>query len=520
VDYSFKRVGFKSTNILTEVIREENWMEMKKRSFSWLAGALVLTLSLFVFGSVGLEAADAPPKVIDPQELPEESSEVKAMREKLEEYVEEYSPNMAEMSDWLYNNPEPGYNEFNSSKMVAEELEKHGFEVTFGVEGLDEEYNSVVERLHDARDLPTAFTAKYKGKSEYPVIAFTTEMDALRGDPPFHGCAHNQQPPVAVGAALAMSKVMDENGLPGSVWVIHLPAEEIPPPDPTAMFKAGYFDEVDFVLQTHGGVNSGQLKRPIAGTGGATLINANLYEFKGQTAHASGDPWNGRDAGDGLRSMWSMVDMLREHSKPEFRFHGAIIETAIAPNVINPKVLFDHWVRATPGLSQAELAAKVEQVNTVAKGAAMGTFTEVEISHYADYVNGISTALGNELGWYYTKMYSDEGMTTEELDSKPTSGWDAGQWVSWSVPGLGSERGTATIALKDVPKTAGHSQEKADLTTTPLGHRSLAQMAKRQAAVALRLVTNPELLEKINAELEQWQEYALEEGYITEDMLR
>jgi hypothetical protein len=45
-------------------------------------------------------------------------------------------------------------------------------------------------------------------------------------------------------------------------------------------------------------------------------------------------------------------------------------------------------------------------------------------------------------------------------------------------------------------------------------------MAKRQAAVALRLVTNPELLEKINAELEQWQEYALEEGYITEDMLR
>jgi hypothetical protein len=34
------------------------------------------------------------------------------------------------------------------------------------------------------------------------------------------------------------------------------------------------------------------------------------------------------------------------------------------------------------------------------------------------------------------------------------------------------------------------------------------------------VVTNPELLEKINAELEQWQEYALEEGYITEDMLR
>ncbi len=491
---------------------------MKMKRQLWLILGIVFLNILFINISTPL-AVEPPPQLIPLEELPPETPEITALREKIEAYIDEYSSRMIEISDYLYYNPEPGYYEYESSKYVAAELEKYGFEVQFGVEGLDEGYNSVIEKLHNARNLPTAFTAKYKGKSEYPVIAFTTEMDALRGDPPFHGCAHNQQPPVALGAAIAMTKIMDEYNLPGSIWVIHLPAEEIPPPDPTAMFKAGYFDEVDFILQTHGGVNSGKIKRPLAGTGGATLISANLYEFKGKTAHASGDPWNGRDAGDALRAMWMMVDMIREHSKPEFRFHGAIIETAKAPNVINPYVLFDHWVRATPGLNQEELNKKVEQVNIIAQAAAMGTFCEVEINHYADYVNGVSTAWANALGWYYTKMYSDEGMTLDELGDL-ASGWDVGQWASWSIPGLGSERGSITIAMADVPPTAGHSQEKADLTTTPLGHRSLALMAKRQAAVALRLITQPELLDKINKELKQWQEYGLAKGYITEDMLR
>lgn len=491
---------------------------MKIKKQWWIIIGIIFINILFI-GFSPVIAVEPPSAILPLEELPAETQEITALREKVEGYIDDYNARMIEMSDWLYYHPESGYFEFESAKYVTAELEKNGFEIEWGVKGLDEEYNTVIGKLFNNRDLPQVFTAKYKGKSEYPVIAFTTEMDALRGDPPFHGCAHNQQPPVAVGAAIAMTKIMDENNLPGSIWVIHLPAEEIPPPDPTAMFKAGYFDEVDFVLQTHGGVNSGVFKRPLAGTGGATLINANIYEFTGKTAHAAGDPWNGRDAGDALRAMWMMIDMLREHSKPQFRFHGAILETAQAPNVINPFVRFDHWVRATPGLNQEELNKKVEQINTVAKAAAMGTFCEVEINHYADYVNGVSTAWANALGWYYTKMYSDEGMTSDELGSLE-SGWDVGQWASWSIPGLGSERGSWTIAMADVPPTAGHSQEKADLTITPLGHRSLALMAKRQAAVALRLVTQPEILEKINEELAQWREYGIAQGYATEEMFR
>lgn len=490
-------------------------MKMKKQW--WIIIGIIFINILFI-GFSPVIAVEPPSAILPLEELPAETQEITALREKVEALIDEYTPQMIEISDYLYHHPESGYFEFESAKYVTAELEKNGFEIEWGVKGLDEGYNAVIEKLFNNRDLPQVFTAKYKGKSEYPVLAFTTEMDALRGDPPFHGCMHNQQPAVALGAAIAMTKIMDENNLPGSIWVIFLPAEEIPPPDPTAMFKAGYFDEVDFALQTHGGVQSGVFKRLEAGVSGG-LINANLYEFYGKEAHSGGAPWDGRDAGDALRAMWMMIDMLREHSEPGFRFHGAILETAQAPNVINPYVSFDHWVRASSGLTQEDLDRKVEQINTIAKAAAMGTFCEVEINHYADYGYGCTTALSEALGWYYSKMYSDEGMTSEEIGGI-APGWDVGQIVSWSIPGIGSERGTRTIAMADVPPAAGHSQELADLTLTPLGHRSLNLQAKRQAAVALRLITQPQLLEDIKAELAQWREYGVAKGYVSEDMFR
>jgi metal-dependent amidase/aminoacylase/carboxypeptidase family protein len=99
------------------------------------------------------------------------------------------------MNDWLYHHPEAGHKEFEAGRMMGEELEKHGFTVKFGVEGLEESYNQVVEDRFDARGLPTAFVGKYKGREEHPVIGFLLEADALRAEQgAFHGCQHNNTP--------------------------------------------------------------------------------------------------------------------------------------------------------------------------------------------------------------------------------------------------------------------------------------------------------------------------------------
>ena len=220
-------------------------MEFKKEKKRLGFLAVFLTL-VFLYPVLGIEEK---PKI-----LASESSKTTAIRKQVDAQIDELGPTLFEINDWMYNNPEPGFLEFKSSARLAEELEKHGFKIEWGVPGLPEDYDrlKIIGGLPPDYDgpagLPTAFKAKYKGRSEHPVIGFAVEYDALRGDPPFHGCQHNMQGPVGIGAAIALAEVLEKNGLPGSIWVIGTPAEEVGPPAKAAMAEAGYLDGIDFMF--------------------------------------------------------------------------------------------------------------------------------------------------------------------------------------------------------------------------------------------------------------------------------
>jgi hypothetical protein len=51
-------------------------------------------------------------------------------------------------------------------------------------------------------------------------------------------------------------------------------------------------------------------------------------------------------------------------------------------------------------------------------------------------------------------------------------------------------------------------------------HKGLLQTAEIGAAVRLRLLTNEEIRKKIEDEMLTWQEWGLQEGLITEEMLK
>ena len=55
--------------------------------------------------------------------------------------------------------------------------------------------------------MPTSFKATYRGASDGPRIAILGEYDALEGVG--HGCGHNIIGTAAIGAGIALSKVMD-----------------------------------------------------------------------------------------------------------------------------------------------------------------------------------------------------------------------------------------------------------------------------------------------------------------------
>ena len=44
------------------------------------------------------------------------------------------------------------------------------------------------------------------------------------------------------------------------------------------------------------------------------------YTFHGESAHAQG-AWEGRSALDAVFLLFHSVDMMREHSEPQFRIH-------------------------------------------------------------------------------------------------------------------------------------------------------------------------------------------------------
>lgn len=470
---------------------------MRYRDERVLVGVMLLCL-LVLSGPLGAQQK--------PQVIPPESPQMTALRKELDAGVDALAARLIEMSDWMYHHPEPGYMEFQAAAMLTKELERHGFQVEMGVPGLDPGFDrlKIVGGLpadySGPPGMPTAFKAKYKGRSQHPVIGIAVEYDALRGNPPFHGCQHNMQGPTGVGAAVALAKLMEAHGIAGSVWVIGTPAEEVGPPAKAAQARAGYYDGIDFMLRSHGTARE-TLRYP--GGFSARHIRQMKYTFHGKSAHAQ-SAWQGRSALDAVLLLFHSVDMMREHSQPQFRFHGVITEGGVAPNIVPERASVLMWIRhiidetpvgsISPKKAGELMAAKVAELDAMAKAAAMATGTTVEIDHYGEYVPGVSVGAFNDVAFQYAVDYGGVGIGERAVPDQ----WEETGFATLLVPGVHIHIGTA-----DIPEAPGHSQANADITISAAGHRSLILTAKVMAATALRLLMDEELRNRIRAEHKQ-----------------
>jgi len=435
--------------------------------------------------------------------IPPESRRNTALREAVDAQVDALAPTLFELNDWMYHNPEPGFVEFEAARRLTEELERHGFEVEMGVPGLEPNYDrlKIVGGLPEDYDgppgLPTAFKAKSNG-DEHPVIGIAVEYDALRGNPSFHGCQHNMQGPTGIGAAIALAKVMEEQNIPGSVWVIGTPAEEVGPPAKAAMANAGYLDGIDFMFRSHG-TTSSTLRYP--GGFAARHIRQMKYTFNGKSAHAQ-SAWDGRSALDAVFLLFHSMDMMREHSQPQFRFHGIVSDGGVAPNIVPITASATIWIRhlidetptgsMNPGNANDMIAAKVEELDNMARGAALATGTEVEIDHYGEYKPGISVATLNDIVFQYAVDYGGINVGERRVPRQ----WEETGFASIVVPGVWVGIGTEGLP----ENVAGHSQQNADITISEAGRSSLILTTKVMAASALRLLMDPELREQATSE--------------------
>ncbi|MCK5402956.1 amidohydrolase [Candidatus Bathyarchaeota archaeon] len=441
-------------------------------------------------------------------------------------WIDENKPNLTEISDQIWDFAELGLQEFKSSALLIQELEKHSFKVESGVAGM-----------------PTAFVASYgAGK---PVIGIMGEYDALSDlsqklipnrDPlikgaPGHGCGHHIHGTSGMAAAISVSKVLEAEGMKGTVKFFGCPAEETLV-GKVFMVRDGIFRGLDAVFSHHPGtMNTAML-------GSTNALNSVKFQFHGVSSHAGSSPHRGRSALDAVELMNSGVNYMREHVVQEARIHYVIEEGGGAPNVVPAYASSWYYIRA-PERSQVEHIYR--WILKIAEGAALMTGTTFSYKFLTGGYNCLSLqsmvdlVVKNmrEIG---TPTYTQEELSFAEeiqktipleniteslkrskrddwqnlrnviIDRTIPEPWGKGEVsgastdvadVSWQAPT--KEFSTATFVL-GIP---AHSWQRVAMGKSSVAHKSLIFAAKTMACCILDTITKPSLLKKMWDELEE-----------------
>ena len=421
-----------------------------------------------------------------------------AQKEALCESINERGDATWEIAKQIWSWAEPGYQETQSSKLLADTLEEAGFEVERGV----------------AR-IPTAFIATVgSGK---PVIGILGEFDALPGlsqeavaeRRPIessrygHGCGHHLFGAASASAAIAVAEQIRAGKINGTLRYYGCPAEEGGAAK-VFMTRDGLFDDCDVILHWH------PSSRNSAGDRTCLSRIAVKFRFHGKSAHAAGAPEQGRSALDAVELTNHAAQLLREHTPDFTRIHHVITAGGDAPNVV-PNFSEAYYYIRHP---EADVVRKLyPRLVKCAEAGALATETKLEIVYLGGTMqllpnNVLSEVVKENLVALNNLEYSDEERTfairihntladprpIESLSDVDDRSGEIGKGstdvgdVSWVVPTCGFS--TACW----VPGTPAHSWQAVAAGGTSIGRKGMQLAAQVLATTAWDLYHKPDLI--------------------------
>lgn len=421
--------------------------------------------------------------------------------------VEKRATDLIGLSDKIWGFAETALRESRSSALLADYAEQQGFRVTRGVAGM-----------------PTAFVAEFgSGK---PVIGILGEFDALPGisqkvqttrealvaGAAGHGCGHNLFGAASLGAASTIKDLIAAGKLKGTIRFYGTPAEEAVG-GKVYMAREGIFRDVDVMLAWH------PADRTIADNGTSQAIVDLIVEFKGKTAHAAFDPWNGRSAADAAEAFVNGVNMLREHVRPSVRMHYVTVKAGDVPNVVPDYAKVWMWVRDSRG---AGIETVLERVRQIADGA--GRIADVESKltlqggdyevlanqagsralyknlvtlgpiSYTDEEQAFARAIQKTVGIAEKGVVGEVQPFRDPAPTEPEGGsTDVGD-VSWLVPTINLNVTTG------VWQSPWHAWPVVATGAMSIGHKGMVYAAKALAMTAVDLFEDPAMRDAIRAE--------------------
>jgi aminobenzoyl-glutamate utilization protein B len=303
---------------------------------------------------------------------------------------------------------------------------------------------------------------------------------------------------------------MVKNKIPGRLMVWPGVAEELLA---TKAFyvREGLFKDVDASIFTHVSRDFSTGWGP-AGNNGMVSVE---YNFKGKTAHAAGQPWDGRSALDGVELMNTAWNMRREHLPLTQRSHYVITNGGGQPNIVPGTATVWYYFRENTFESIRNL---YELGNTISQAAATATGTTVEhrLLGYAapnfgnkplaeaayanikyvgmpkwseaDQAFAKSVQVANQFKQQPLASEVAPLSTPDQRGPSMGGGSDDIGDIMWTVP-------TITIRYpSNVPNAIGHHVTSAMAMTTPIAHKGVVVGAKALALTILDIATTPSLV--------------------------
>ena len=443
------------------------------------------------------------------------------------ESIEKRARQLCDVAERIWEYAEIAFEEKKSAQLLCDVLEREGFHVA-----------------REAGGIKTAFVAEYG--SGGPVIGLCAEYDALEGlsqmvdvrkhprveGAPGHGCAHNLLGAGSLAAALAVKDGLALAGQPGNIRRFCTREEEVPLGKPL-MVRAGLFEGTDVMIGWHPDHFNAVMESR------TTAMCSVKFHYHGVAAHAAIDPYNGRSALDAVELLNISANYLREHIRPSSTIHYSPQIKDFPPNVVPDTASVWYFVRATDTRTAKEIYNRLVRC---AKAAAEMTDTTCEVEFLggcSDYLPNrvLEQVLWEELDKSRPVVYSEEdkafiaGITENMADFlAPTQKrlmdlYDidaSGKLICDFVAPLSEKRRASLVQgsmdIGDVSyliptaylsvtccgfAVPGHSWSLAAYANHEVGKKGMLRGGEVMGTTALRLMREPETIERAKEELQR-----------------
>ena len=311
------------------------------------------------------------------------------LKRRAAEIIDSKAEDLTALVKTILANPEPGFRELKTAKLVAEQ---------FGALGLQPRSGLAV----------TGVRADALGSSPGPTLAILGELDSLivaehpHADPntnAAHACGHHCQIGMMLGAAMALtdSKVLDS--LSGRLAFMAVPAEEYIEIEyrdvlrrdgkieflggKPELVRLGEFDDVHLAMMLHTTSNPAEKQMCISNTNNGTV--AKRIQFIGRASHAGGAPHLGINALNAATMAMSAINFNRETFRDEdsIRVHPIITKGGEAVSAVPADVRMETFVR---GRSLEAIMDANTKVDRALRAGAMSVGAQVKIQTIPGYL--------------------------------------------------------------------------------------------------------------------------------------